>query len=308
MIASVQSKRPPAISDDLRAFLKDLGSGIPITMLVAPAARAVMPDLPCVLGFLRSLGVRTFFPVLPYADITVWVYYRLLTSNPAGPIISSACAGMNRYITRKHPNMAPEPMVYSPLLCAARYLKNYLGLDGAFAFLSPCSQKRFEFNVAGENMIRYNVTIAALSNWLSVNHPDLHKYPPADTGPAAEYADRDIVNFSQGLTVAAFGSISDVLACLLPNLDCTVTQGINDAERFFAETAAGRKRPAVFEPYACIGGCANGSGIRGMTRCTQSTPHTGNFLVQNKKAAREAILERFRHFDAALNMGDFYYA
>jgi iron only hydrogenase large subunit-like protein len=267
-------------------------------MLVAPAAWTVLPELPRILGLFRSRGVRAFVPVLPYADISAWVYYRLIAEEPGGVFLSSACVGMNRYIARKHPRAAPARMVYSPLLSAARYLKTYGGAPGSFAFLSPCSQKCLEFSVRGEELVRYNITIAALSRWLSTATIDLRRYQP----DAASGADP---RFGTGLTVAAFGSLSGALGRIFPNLECRVTQGTGGAEALLASGPAAQNQPFFFEPYACVGGCANGTGIPKSSG--QPAPERQNFLVQSKQPAPSAIREFFRCLDAELDINDFMY-
>jgi iron only hydrogenase large subunit-like protein len=304
MRASKTAKGPAKNRGDIPAFFKDLESGAAITMLLAPAAWTALPELSRILGFFRSLGVRAFVPVLPYADISAWVYYRLIAEEPEGVFISTACAGMNRYIAGKYPGAAPSPKVYSPLLAAARCLKTYSGAGGVFAFLSPCSQKRFEFSVRGEELIRYNITVAALSGWLSTESIDLCQYPPVTPDSIGRL-------FKNGLTAASFGNLSDALVQVYPRLNRQVTQGIAGAEHFFAKGFRGlRSRPFFFEPYACVGGCANGSGIPKTAAFRSSAAEVlenRKIPVQNKGAHTAAILERFSRFDAEFDMHDFVY-
>lgn len=307
MSASQIVEGPSKMRGDIPAFFKELKSGAAITMLVAPAAWTALPELSRILGFFRSLGVRAFVPVLPYADISAWVYYRLLAEEPEGFFISSACVGMNRYIAGKYPGAAPSCKVYSPLLAAARCLKTYSGARGVFAFLSPCSQKRFEFSVRGEELIRYNITVAALSGWLSTASIDLRQYPPVNPDGMGRL-------FKNGLTAAAFGNLSDALVQVYPRLNRRVTQGIAGAEQFFAKGfSVPRSGPFFFEPYACVGGCANGSGIpkiaegRAFGSSATEVLENRNIPVQNKRTSPTAILERFSRFDAEFDMHDFVY-
>jgi iron only hydrogenase large subunit-like protein len=155
-------------------------------MLIAPAAPLIFENFPRVLGYLHSLGVKAFYPVLPYADITVWAYYRILKEKSETKLIASACAGMNRYL-QKHRGTYTGSLcpVFSPLLCAARYLKTYRRLEEPLAFLSPCLLKKIEFTTKNhEELVRYNITIDALHTWLvaegvdiplELTPPDRHK-------------------------------------------------------------------------------------------------------------------------------------
>jgi iron only hydrogenase large subunit-like protein len=292
-------ERPAEARGDIPALLKSLKSGGNITLLAAPAAWTVLPELPRIFGFFQSLGVRAVVPVLPYADISAWVYYRLLAENPNGSFISSACVGMNRYIAAQHPAIAPARRVYSPLLAAARCLKTYCGVTDAFAFLSPCTQKCLEFSVRGETLIHYNITIAALSAWLASAGIDLCQYPPAS---AAVHQAAGTGDFNLGLTVAAFGSICGALARVYPHLESRIIRGAGRAGQFLAEDFSRQSRPFFFEPYACPGGCANGSGI-GKAAAPVSPDAEEN--PRNKGTDTASILELFRRFDAELDVNDF---
>jgi hypothetical protein len=44
-------------NDDLPSFMEDLNKGLPIRMLIAPAAPSVFEHFPGLLGYLHSLGV-----------------------------------------------------------------------------------------------------------------------------------------------------------------------------------------------------------------------------------------------------------
>jgi iron only hydrogenase large subunit-like protein len=297
--------------NDIPEFLAALKSGESVTVLAAPAAWSVLPDMPHILGLFRSLGVRAVFPVLPYADITAWVYYRLLTENHVSSIITSACAGMNRSIARNYPALLPSPAIYSPLLCAARYLKTYRGVGGAFAFLSPCSQKHFEFSVAGEELLRYNLTIAAVSDWLEREKIDLNAFPLADEKDCAKNPSPGApdLDFRRGLTVAAFGTIAGALGCLIPGIEGVVAWGAADAGAYLAEGLHPRDRTLVFEPYFCAGGCVNGQGIPPSAKGGAPTGAAKKRPCGPEDAgrAKEEIIELFGRFDAALDMKDFCY-
>ncbi|MDR0623036.1 MAG: hypothetical protein LBG10_01230, partial [Treponema sp.] len=167
-------------NDDIPRFLADLKRGLPIRMLIAPAAPFAFERFPQVLGYLHSLGVKAFYPVLPYADITVWAYYKILKEKPETKLIASACVGMNRYI-QKHQDAYAGYLcsVFSPLLCTARYLKTYCGLEEPLAFLSPCLLKKNEFVTQNrEELVRYNITIKDLHTWLAAGAVDLRRYEP----------------------------------------------------------------------------------------------------------------------------------
>jgi iron only hydrogenase large subunit-like protein len=282
-------------TDDLPRFLGDLKTGLPVRMLIAPAAPFAFEHFPRVLGYLHSLGVEAFYPVLPYADIMVWAYYKTLKERPGTRLIASACVGMNRYI-QKHQELHAGYLcsVFSPLLCAARYLKTYCRLDEPLAFLSPCLLKKNEFVTKNrEELIRYNITIGGLYDWLAAGAVDLRQYEPFPQVTGQN---------GQGLTLAAFGSIGKVLAALLPGTEYHIEQGLGNAAAYLSKNRDFRdpQNSLVFEPYACEGGCANGPGV--VNRRARGTP---NFLTRSEPQDLTRIYELFSQYDGCLNLEDF---
>jgi iron only hydrogenase large subunit-like protein len=289
---------PPVtnLKDDLTRFLRDLKAGLPVRMLIAPAAHQVFEDFPHILGYLRSLGVKAFYPVLPYADITVWAYYKILKENPETKLITSACVGMNRYFKEHNEeHEASLCSVFSPLLCTARYLRTYRRLEEPLAFLSPCFLKKNEFVTKNrEELVRYNITIDSLKTWLAAEGIDIRRYEPWP-----EERERN----GKGLTLAVFGGIGKALAALLPGVRHHVEQGLGNAVSFLSGNRDFWDSPdhaLVFEPYACKGGCANGSGVH-----KHKSPGGQNFLVRGGQQDLAAIFELFSHYDKTLRLEDF---
>jgi iron only hydrogenase large subunit-like protein len=279
-------------NDDFDRFLEDLERGQEISMLIAPAAEAAIEDFPHLLGYLRSRGVRAFYPVLPYADITIWGYYRILKADPHANMVSSACVGISRCLGEHRGEWAGSICpVFSPLLCTARYLRTYRHLTGSFAFLSPCILKKQEFNPGGEGLIQYNVTIKALHHWLKTRGLAVRQYE-------ACYPEQD--RNTPGLTLAAFGGIGKALAALLPELDCRVEQGAENVLSCLLNNRASgerEKRPRLFEAYACLGGCANGPGV--------GKKGNRDFLKPSGPVNTKDIFELFARYDKTLNIRDF---
>ncbi|MDR2247436.1 MAG: hypothetical protein LBE17_12340 [Treponema sp.] len=266
-------------------------------MLIAPAAPLVIEQFPHILGYLHSLGAQAFYPVLPYADITIWAYYRILKENPKIKLITSACIGMNRYITKHHRGYAAYLCpVFSPLLCAARYLKTYRRMEEPLAFLSPCRLKKNEFTTeTQEELVRYNITIDRLNAWLAAEAVDIRRYEARPLEAADCYA--------RGLTLAAFGEIGKALAALVPNIRRHTEQGRANAASYLANNRDfldSQSHAVIFEPYACMGGCANGSGVG--TRRTCGTP---SFLNYGETPDINAVFDLFAYYDQTLSLSDF---
>jgi hypothetical protein len=275
----------------IQELLKDLKKDHPVHLLIAPAALKLLDKLPQVLGFFRSLGVRSFHQVLPYADITLWAYSKFLSENPGGSFICSACVGIREGLQRNNLDRFLIP-VYSPLLCGAKYLRRYRGLEGGFAFLSPCNLKEKEFVLPnGEELVSYNITIKALKEFLAHREDELSCYPPL-------LPEKDPL--CPGLTLGLSNTISGSLSCLFPEKKFEIRQG--PAEIRAGLTRQGMPADTVLEAYACRGGCSFGSGTGRAPQkaepgiCLSGTEFPG---------AADAVSKLFKHFDQVLNLSDF---
>jgi iron only hydrogenase large subunit-like protein len=275
--------------------MEDLNKGLPIRMLIAPAAPFVFEHFPGLLGYLHSLGVEAFYPVFPYADIAVWAYYTILKANPQTKLVCSACAGMNRYLKERREYAGYLSCVFSPLLCAARYLKTYRHIKEPFAFLSPCLLKKTEFVASNnEELVRYNITVHKLYAWLSEKAVDTRQYAPHIPEPSHN---------GRGLTLAAFGGIGKTLAALLPDIRYHVEYGLGNARSYLTNTEGFgdlQGRALIFEPYACPGGCAGGSG---MGTCRKACEM--RFMPGNEPQDTKNILRLFSYYDKTLRLEDF---
>ncbi|MBR5421967.1 MAG: EAL domain-containing protein [Lachnospiraceae bacterium] len=148
-------------NDDTEVFFKDLASGEPISVLIAPSFRANYPDeYEKVLGGLKKLGVRRFINVAFGADISTWGYIKYCTENDFTCGISQPCPAVVTYIEKYLPELIPNLFpVQSPLMCAAIYARKELGISDRFAFISPCIAKKIEIDdPENRGMVSYNVT------------------------------------------------------------------------------------------------------------------------------------------------------
>ena len=148
-------------TDDTEAFLADLAAGKEISLLIAPAFRANYPEeYGRVLGGLKALGVRHLINVSFGADITTWGYIRYIQEHGFRGGISQPCPAVVTYIQKYLPELLPSLFpVQSPLMCAAKYARNEMGITDKFAFLSPCIAKKLEIDdPENAGLVQYNVT------------------------------------------------------------------------------------------------------------------------------------------------------
>ncbi|MBR5089906.1 MAG: EAL domain-containing protein [Ruminiclostridium sp.] len=151
--------------DDTRKFFEDLKNGEKISLLIAPAFPANYPDTYAkILGGLKALGVNRMISVSFGADITTWGYINYIKKNNFAGGISQPCPAVVGYIERYMPELLPKLFpVQSPLMCAATYARNELGITDKFAFISPCIAKKMEIDDQNNHgLVSYNVTFAHL--------------------------------------------------------------------------------------------------------------------------------------------------
>ena len=155
--------------DDTNHFFNDLKRGANISVLVAPALKANYPDIyKNILGALKKMGVNHIISVSFGADITTWGYLNYIKEYDFKGGISQPCPAVVGYIERYLPKLIPKLFpVQSPLMCAAIYVKKYMGIKDKLAFISPCIAKKLEIDDPNnENYVNYNVTFSHLIDYM----------------------------------------------------------------------------------------------------------------------------------------------
>ena len=155
--------------DDTNQFFNDLKRGANISVLVAPALKANYPDIyKNILGALKKMGVNHIISVSFGADITTWGYLNYIKEYDFKGGISQPCPAVVGYIERYLPKLIPKLFpVQSPLMCAAIYVKKYMGIKDKLAFISPCIAKKLEIDDPNnENYVNYNVTFSHLIDYM----------------------------------------------------------------------------------------------------------------------------------------------
>lgn len=159
--------------DDTEAFFEALNRGERISLLLAPAFLANYPgEYESVLGGLKKLGVNRILSVSFGADITTWAYLNYIKKNNFVGGISQPCPAVVNYIQKYIPELLPKLFpVQSPMMCAAIYAKQNMGITDKLAFISPCIAKKMEMeSVRGKGLISYNVTFDHLMDYVRKHH------------------------------------------------------------------------------------------------------------------------------------------
>ncbi|MCL2549066.1 MAG: 4Fe-4S binding protein, partial [Symbiobacteriaceae bacterium] len=133
--------------DDVESFFANLASGIPISLMTAPAIRTNIPEYKRLFTYLKSIGVRKIYDVSLGADISIWGHVRYLKANKDARLITQPCPVMVSYCLIYQQELLPSlSPVHSPMACAAIYMKKYEGISDHLAALSPCAAKLNEFD------------------------------------------------------------------------------------------------------------------------------------------------------------------
>ena len=159
-------------TDDVERFFDDLGKGVRISVLIAPAFLANYPrEYEKYLGMLKKLGVNRFISVSFGADICTWGYIKYITENKFFGGISQPCPAVMGFIERYTPELIPKLMpVQSPMMCAAIYLNKYMHVSDKLAFISPCIAKKNEIDDPNnKGYVSYNLTFKHLVEYLKKN-------------------------------------------------------------------------------------------------------------------------------------------
>ncbi len=154
--------------DDTDAFFADLKRGEPITLLLAPAFRAAYPEeYGAILGGLKALGVRRIVSVAFGADICTWAYLKYIREKQFYGGISTPCPVAVSYVEHCLPELIPRLIpVQSPMVCAAIYCREELGIADRLAFIGPCIGKKLETDAYGDSPVHYNVTFLKLMEYV----------------------------------------------------------------------------------------------------------------------------------------------
>lgn len=155
--------------DDTNRFFNDLKNGVKISILVAPALKANYPDsYKNILGTLKKMGVNHIISVSFGADITTWGYLNYIKQYDFKGGISQPCPAVVGYIERYIPKLIPKLFpIHSPMMCAAIYVKKYMGISDKLAFIGPCIAKKLEIDDPNnEHYVSYNITFSHLMDYI----------------------------------------------------------------------------------------------------------------------------------------------
>lgn len=292
--------------DDTSDFWRDIKSGQDIVLLVAPSIKVAFDG--CwrnVLEYLRNNGVKNIYDVSFGADICTWAHLRYVQKNPGKKLISQPCPAIVNYILKYTPENIPNlSPVQSPILCAAVYIRKYLGVNTKLAALTPCIAKRDEFQMTG--IVDYNVTFEHLGELLEEKGFRL----------ADQKGKRSAFEFNgpQGIMGAIYPRPGGLKACLeleAPALSVITSEGTDHIYKELSQysSVGGRDLPDVFDVLSCGRGCGSGPAIGTPLSVYRMSGILNGIEKYNRnnrvKFDRKGRDKQFLAFDKQLKLEDF---
>ncbi|MCL2198451.1 MAG: ATP-binding protein [Defluviitaleaceae bacterium] len=238
--------------DDTKAFFKALKQGKEFSVIIAPSFFLNYPnDYKNILGYLKKLGVKNFYPTSIGVDIAMWGYLRSLDSKKG--YIAQPCPAIVSHIEKHRPRLLQDLIpIHSPMMCTAIYLKKYENVTEDLVFLSPCIAKKAEIDSErGMGLIAHNITYKGLMEHIK----------NANIGSCI--LEEDFV------TAASFsgpGGLKEQLEYYLgPEAVIMQVEGERRAYEFLASFEADKKSgsehmPTLIDVLNCKYGCCQGTG------------------------------------------------
>ena len=297
--------------DDTKKFWRDLNSGEPIALIVAPSVKISFDGYwRHVLQYMRNKGVAKILDVSLGADICTWAHLRYIKKNPGAKVISQPCAAIVNYIQKYNhdllDNLSP---VQSPMLCTAVYAKKYLGINYKIAALSPCIAKKDEFNATG--LIDYNVTFEHLNQILFPDHEEAVKNIPLPPKKSFSEFEFDDMQGALGAIYPRPGGLKNNLLMHNPKLKVLNSEGVDSvyAKLLRYGNTSEDMRPDVFDVLSCEFGCNSGPAIGQHTNIfeTENIMNQVEQYVTAKRIKKNAKGQdkQFAAFDKKLKLDDF---
>jgi len=295
-----------AYQDDTDRFFRDLADGVPVSAVLAPAARVNFGDYRRLIGALKRRGLRSAYDVSFGADITTWAYLKAIGERNLESVVAQPCPAIVNYVEKYRPELIPKlAPVHSPTLCTAIYAKKYAACGDRLAFISPCIGKTDEFRDPNtKGYVSYNVTYEKLRAWFDANGADLGRSEPAD------FDNRDAW---LGAVYSRPGGLRENVELLVEDPWIRQIEGPTHAYPYldgYAKRAeAGKPLPLLVDVLNCANGCNRGSAT-GKTASIDDADAALNGEKRERKAARgpggaSRQRELFAYFDDTLNPADF---
>ncbi|MBX7257945.1 MAG: 4Fe-4S binding protein [Candidatus Hydrogenedentes bacterium] len=255
----VCSQKAKQVYSSIEKVAALLDSGVPVAALVAPSFPAEFAECSHeqVVGMLRALGFSKVCEVAFGADLVADRYRRLLQSDGGKRYIGTTCPAIVAYIERYAPDLVEclAPIV-SPMVAAAKVVRQRYGNDVRTVFIGPCIAKKGEC-VSGDvdDDVDAALTFVELRHMLRDQSVFPATVKPGEFDPPRPRAGA-LFPLHRGLLQAA-----DLPENLL-DTDVVAADGGNEFVDAVKEFQSGDMQVRLLEVLACKG-CIMGPGMSG---------------------------------------------
>lgn len=281
-----------------------LGWPEPVVLILAPSFPAAFKDIDPgkVIAASKKLGFSDVIEVAFGAELVSRAYKKVLKDRPEGPLIATPCPTLVKYIEKYHPKLVPffVPVV-SPMIAAARAVKEKYKPGAKVVFAGPCVSKKLEreeTELAGD--VDAVLTFAELKSLFDEAGIDPEAMEPVEfDGPAARLG--RIYPVSGGLLRTA-GLQNDIL-----NDEMIVAEGHDRVPDVLESIEKGTTKAKFFDLLFCEG-CINGPLMPAGTNLTERKEIVAEFARKNAKMITaeelEKVLAEYDDVDLTRRFGD----
>ncbi|MGN1416319.1 MAG: [Fe-Fe] hydrogenase large subunit C-terminal domain-containing protein [Oscillospiraceae bacterium] len=273
-------------------------------LVVSPAIKTAFPDKwKKMLGYFKDQGVSVYDASFG-ADIAVWAALRVIEQNKTGNIISADCPAVVNYIYMYRPSLAKYlSPVFSPEICEAVYLRNYLRRDGAIGILVPCTAKISEF--ADNEYADYTLTFDKVVEYFDRKHIKIGNDSAEDTSyPFDDKAGQF------GTVYFRPSGTKEIMRLYNEKLRVCSSAGM---ERIYRELDCyedieDERRPQLFSALSCKNGCIGGNSD--FSAVFDDDMYSSEVLYEYLKKKKSSVLRAnddklFKKFDEVLSPDSF---
>ena len=242
-----------------------------------------------VISAVRGLGFELVGEVGAGADLVARAYSQLMATPDRRHYIATTCPAIVAFVERYHPELIDSLVpIVSPMVAAARALRELHGADLRVVFIGPCIAKKGE---AASGQLPGDVdgvlTFGELRDMLTEDGIDLEKQPPGQfdpphAGPGA------LLAISRGLLQAA-----DLREDLISG-EVVAAEGRLAFAEAIKEFQDGDLDARLLEVLCCQG-CIMGAGMTSteplFSRRTRVRQYVRERLAQANEAAAQALEE-----------------
>ena len=243
-------------TDELEDLLGLMRSGH-VSLVVDPAIKTAFDgSWRHVLQWLKDNGVHEVYDGSFGADICTYLTIEYLKKHPGAKIVSQPCAAIINY-AEKHKaellnNLSP---IFSPLICSAVYVRNYLHNNDTLVGLTPCLARDGEFHRTG-SVISHNVTFRKLKDYFRANGISFQKgYSKFEFSATRGF---------DGAFYPLPGGMKECLRVYDENMPVLTSEGVqkvyDDLDKYVITPSS--KLPTVYDVLSCEFGCNSGAGAR----------------------------------------------